>query len=421
MDLNEVNKSAGGVDYTDSYKKLWEKRKMFKKVNSPLIEQLTSILEEKDEIGKSIKTIQEQTINLAVDIIDDTLCTHNTAIVCSNAINPEESVKMDVEEEKVIMNGFYLLKRTDIKPEKNFSGCKNNKEDGKCKIADKYLEWIEGQEWKHTNKTSGQGVGKETVSRENSFMICTKYEGMIIIHTDGQDILDFLENMTEEATNKDDEPIISWLKNIEGPFQKEHFVIIEGVRIGIRPHSAKDGYITVGFGHAIQSKEDAIKYGFDDYLDYNGEEVVKKSHEEITDIINAQQSKFGNGLKNPANLVFQEAEDLLIQDWGEKRTKAENGISRRGLTFNQHEMDAITSLYYNGNKADDPDSLLYQFYNGNKESAMEVLHKAIELGWYENPDGMLRRRLMECNIFYHNDYTFYDSSELETLKEKVGY
>lgn len=52
---------------------------------------------------------------------------------------------------------------------------------------------------------------------------------------------------------------------------------------------------------------------------------------------------------------------------------------------------------------------------------MEVIRTAIEEGWYDNPEGTLRRRLMEYNIFYNNDYTFYDSSELEELKERVGY
>ena len=80
------------------------------------------------------------------------------------------------------MNGFYLLKRTDIKPEKNFSGCKNNKEGNKCEIAENYWKWILDKEWKSANKTSGQGVGQETPSREWSFMVCTKHIGQIGIY-----------------------------------------------------------------------------------------------------------------------------------------------------------------------------------------------------------------------------------------------
>ena len=57
----------------------------------------------------------------------------------------------------------------------------------------------------------------------------------------------------------------------------------------------------------------------------------------------------------------------------------------------------------------------------DKDGAINVLHKAVENGWYGNNEGLLRRRLMEYNFFFNNDYTFYDSNELEALKEAVGF
>lgn len=84
-------------------------------------------------------------------------------------------------------------------------------------------------------------------------------------------------------------------------------------------------------------------------------------------------------------------------------------------------MDGITSLVYNGNHANDPDSLLYYFLRKDKTGAMNVLHKAVDNGWYGSNQGLLRRRLMEFNFFFNNDYNFYDSDNLEKLKKKVGF
>ncbi len=84
-------------------------------------------------------------------------------------------------------------------------------------------------------------------------------------------------------------------------------------------------------------------------------------------------------------------------------------------------MDGITSLVYNGNRAYDPDSLLYYFLRKDKNGALDVLHKAIDKGWYGSNGGLFRRRLMEFNIFFNNDYTFYDDSELDKLKKDIGF
>ncbi|MFA9466991.1 MAG: hypothetical protein ACERKN_22280 [Velocimicrobium sp.] len=51
---------------------------------------------------------------------------------------------------------------------------------------------------------------------------------------------------------------------------------------------------------------------------------------------------------------------------------------------------------------------------------MNILHKAVEKGWYGSNEGLLRR-LMEFNFFFNNDYTFYDSNENEKIKNDVGF
>ena len=91
--------------------------------------------------------------------------------------------------------------------------------------------------------------------------------------------------------------------------------------------------------------------------------------------------------------------------------------------YSKNQLDGITSILFNGNHYDDPDSLSYYFINQlTKEDSLSILHTAVENGWYgDNETGILRRRLMEVNIYYNADYTFYDSDRIEELKEDTGY
>lgn len=55
----------------------------------------------------------------------------------------------------------------------------------------------------------------------------------------------------------------------------------------------------------------------------------------------------------------------------------------------------------------------------SKSDTLSILETAVNMGWYG--DGLLRRRLMEFNIYYNDDYSFYDDTELEQLKKVTGY
>jgi GH24 family phage-related lysozyme (muramidase) len=216
------------------------------------------------------------------------------------------------------------------------------------------------------------------------------------------------------GTSNDAGSFVGWLKQIEAPYKNSDYILdSSGKRIAIKPHNSNDGYITVGYGHAIQSDEDAIKHGF--------KTGSKQTVSAVSNSITKQLAGYKSYKDNPAILTLQEAEDLLKADLVKYQTKASVFAKETGLTFSQNEMDGITSLVYNGNRAYDPDSLLYHFLQKDKKGAMNVLQKAVENGWYGSNEGLLRRRLMEFNIFFNNDYTFYDSNELEKLKNDVGF
>ena len=112
---------------------------------------------------------------------------------------------------------------------------------------------------------------------------------------------------------------------------------------------------------------------------------------------------------------------IYYEDLAEYRETAEDFMEETGLEFSKNEKDAITSLVYNGNNAYSEDNLLYYFLRKDKEGAMEVLQKADEEKGYTGREGTLRRRLMEYNMFFNNDYTFYDLKELDKLKSAVGW
>ncbi|MDL2302742.1 hypothetical protein LJC58_10405, partial [Lachnospiraceae bacterium OttesenSCG-928-D06] len=188
---------------------------------------------------------------------------------------------------------------------------------------------------------------------------------------------------------------------------------VNGKRMAIRPHSANDGYVTIGYGHAIQSDTDAKKYGFE-----TGQ--IQPVSDVLTSI-SEQMNKYSSYTQNPAILSLVSAEELLTQDLMSYRENATIFAEEMGRTYLDNEIDAMTSLVYNGNRAYDPDSLLYHFLRQNRTSSMNIIRKADSKGWYNDNPGLFRRRLMEFNIFFNNDYTFYDSDKLSELKTITGF
>jgi GH24 family phage-related lysozyme (muramidase) len=218
---------------------------------------------------------------------------------------------------------------------------------------------------------------------------------------------------TNESSGDDNKKLASWLKNIEAPYRDEDYILVNGKRVAIKPHSANDGYVTMGYGHAIQSDDDAKKYGF--------ETGSKQSVSAVINSITTQTKKYASYLENPAILSSDEAEKILADDLISYRERATYFANETGELFSQNQMDAMTSLVYNGNKAYSLDSLLYYFLRRDKAEALNIIRKADSSGWYRDNLGLLRRRLMEFNIFFNNDYTFFGSNQLNELKNITGF
>lgn len=182
---------------------------------------------------------------------------------------------------------------------------------------------------------------------------------------------------------------------------------------GIKVQYANDGYITIGDGITIKTKEQAEAYGFRIW--------GKHSEKEIRAEIARQIEDYGDNLDNPAILSEEEAKRLARVELNTAREKAIGFADERGVVLSQNELDALSSVLFNGNKIYDQDSLSYQFLNGDEGSALAVLHKAEENGWYGDNVGLLRRRLMEFNVFYKDDYDFYEADEMSKLQKITGY
>ena len=57
----------------------------------------------------------------------------------------------------------------------------------------------------------------------------------------------------------------------------------------------------------------------------------------------------------------------------------------------------------------------------SQESALDIIKEAEDRGWYENQEGLLRRRLMEYNMYFNGKYDYYNIDQLEKLKKAVNY
>lgn len=279
-----------------------------------------------------------------------------------------------------------------------------------------------------------------------------------------------------------------FIRELEDPFYDYNFVFEETKeggkkKVAIKPFSARDGYITIGYGHSIQSEEEAEKYGlkikkddkeketetsneeetktsneeetetsneeetinYDDYkeMEIEGESGIlkyddykdieiwekhnnEKGYEMIKNYIKVQMSLYEkSGLKNPAILSMEEADELLKNDILARWEQAINKAAEIGKDFTPNQIAALTSVIYNGTDVDDEDTISYQFLKGNQKDAINKLKEAIEKDWYAGREGTLWRRLRECNIFYFNDYTDKDYENtpegIENLKRKLGW
>lgn len=153
----------------------------------------------------------------------------------------------------------------------------------------------------------------------------------------------------------------------------------------------------------------------------------KRTIEEIDNFIDKYYEYYGKSILCPGIMSQESATLTLLDDLKltQKRViTAIGGISEKDK-YTVNEFNALTSILYNGNNYDSPGSLSYYLIksNGNytKEDALNVVEEAEKSGEYKKQGkGIFRRRLMEINIYYNADYTFYDDTDMEDLKEAVG-
>lgn len=259
----------------------------------------------------------------------------------------------------------------------------------------------------------------------DSFLMCAQ-GGVVTFVSSGQTPM---EGVTDEEISPKMENLIHiWLGLMEAPYKDKDLIKdVDGNIIGIKPHNVEDGYVTIGNGHIIQTEEDAIKYGFTETLADGTVRVMPTdgslTAEQADEWITKQVEQQGSDLDNPAIFSPQEAGALLNDDISEdyRATAERHAANASGAPFSENEMDAMTSVLYNGNVADDPDGVLYYMLRRDKAGALDAIRKAKDGGDYAGREGVFRRRLMEVNIFFNNDYEFYDDNRLDKLIEDVGY
>ena len=358
--------------------------------------------ETKDELKKKAEKVDEP-------------CVCDACVKCKSATAASRPVHIKKDGGTIEVGDRSKLNEKDITLEEPFEGCTQI---GKCIVSESV---IENQEWMDTdiNRDNGQ----RSLNCLTSYMICTAGPGIIYFSDAGQNLKSFIDELeTDEIELLELAQLIKCFE-IGDIYNKNNpnYIKSGDKVIGIRLQNAKDGYLTIRYGHAIQSNQDAQKYGLDKIPGYEMFDFdAKHSIKEIADLIKYCESYYANNNKrNIAQLSLEEAEILMIDDIRAKRQLTYNVIDQQ-TSYTKNQIDAITSVLYNGNDYTDPESMSYHLINqASKSDTLSILETAVNMGWYG--DGLLRRRLMEFNIYYNDDYSFYDDTELEQLKKTTGF
>lgn len=172
------------------------------KITEKLADQINTSLE---SVVKGIHTVMEgngqadmETLDEADcidnvhadEILEDTKCTCNACVWCTNAAVVSDPVHIRKDGGLVHVQDIEQLNRLDVELQQPFWRCTEAKEDGYVCSVDR--ESIEGGTWQDVNELDDEGEGMETVSMDSSYMICTKYGGIIYFYDNGQEVLDNL-------------------------------------------------------------------------------------------------------------------------------------------------------------------------------------------------------------------------------------
>ena len=382
-------------------------------------------------IGECINEIIKTTL--------DELCVSGAYVICSSAIG-DTPVQIDKTDGVIEINGKYKLNEKDIALKGRFDGCIH---EDTCMISESQ---IEDQEWKDTGIYRDTDNEQKTLNRESSYMICTYGPGIIYFADAGQSCSDFFEQISADELHL--LKLVPLIKCLEiGDIYNEYNINYERIKgnIYITVQSVPDGYVTIGYGHAIQDNDEAALYGLtsvEGYKDFDfaagygykegdTDEIKQKKKEardkKIAEFIEAYKAQYiDKELPGLALLSQETATLLLIEDMKKKyeTTITAIGGTEQLINYSVDELNALTCGLYNGGDYTDSDNLDYHLIKSNgectKAEALEIVEDGKEKGYYANQEGRYRRRLMEINIYYNGDYTFYDDNEIEALKEVVS-
>lgn len=349
-------------------------------------------------------------------------CVSGAYVICTSAIR-DTPIQIEKNNGAIEIGGRYELDEKDITLKGCFDGCRHK---GICMISESK---IEDQEWKDTGIYKDKVNNQTILDYDTSYMICTFGPGIIYFTDAGQSCKDFIEQISADEIQL--LKLVQWLKFMEiGDIynaSNENYIKINGIYY-IRPQNANDGYVTIGYGHAIQTNEDAKKYGFNDVPGYQCFDFSKEhTSKEIAVFIDAYEAYYNKSTLCPGILSQETATHILIEDVKaaqETAISAIGGISEKSK-YTADELNALTSVLYNGNYYTNPGSLSYFFIksHGNYTiaDAVNIVESAEVNGEYKKQgEGIFRRRLMEINIYYNGDYTFYDDTGMGILKGTVG-
>lgn len=173
-------------------------------VSGEVAEKLTDQIETAlDVIVKGIRTVMESNDRTNMETADeadcidgvytnetpeDTKCTCNACVWCTNAALASDPVHIKKDGSLVHIQSISQLNKFDIDLEQPFWRCTEAEEEGYVCSVDR--EYIEGGTWHDVNELDDEGEGIETVNMDSSYMICTKYGGIIYFCDNGQDVLD---------------------------------------------------------------------------------------------------------------------------------------------------------------------------------------------------------------------------------------
>ena len=233
----------------------------------------------------------------------------------------------------------------------------------------------------------GNIIGEEDGITMTSVLFC-KHGGLIMPVTSGQENYitdDKLMNSIsdgEKISKKALRAVMELEILNEASRDKGYLVIEDGKLIGIRPHLAGDGYITVGFGDCLQKGD--IEF-------YKDAGRVNR----ISGFLSDKASEY-DLMKNtviPVDICFEK----LIHDITPLYEKAKRDFEADGITLSQNQLDAISIIKYQCYTLGD------SAYNAVKNNAdrqelyEEVLKKHGIKGNFEF------RTNVEMNIYYGNN------------------